>query len=82
MYAAELAPETTTTTTTTTTATRPRTTDDTTTGRETATVYRQAPEPADVIDAWARHVGASNGFGDAATGDTPTTYVLPYWKSR
>jgi hypothetical protein len=76
MYAAELAPD------TTTTATRTRTTVDTTTDRGTAAVYRQAPDRADVIDAWARHVAASNGFGDATTGDTPPTYVLPYWKSR
>lgn len=81
MYATEFAPETT-TITTTTTSTRPRTTGRTTTDRETATVYRQAPTPGDVIDAWARHAGASNGFGGAVTGDTSTTYVLPYWKSR
>jgi len=71
MYAAEFAPKTAPTTTT-----RPRTTG------ETAIVYRQAPETGDVIDAWARHAGASNGFGEAVTGDTSTTFVLPYWKSR
>jgi len=77
MYAAEFAPKTAPTTTT-----RPRTTGETAIGRETAIVYRQAPETGDVIDAWARHAGASNGFGEAVTGDTSTTFVLPYWKSR
>jgi len=74
MYAVKLSPE--------TADSCPRASTHVTPDHDTATVYRQAPKPGDVIDAWARHVGASNGFGDAAIGDTPCPYVMPYWKSR
>jgi hypothetical protein len=74
MYAVEFAPETATS--------HPGTAVPTTTGRDTASDRHQTPTPGDVIDAWARHVGASNGFGDAATGDGQRPFVLPYWKSR
>lgn len=74
MHAVELSPE--------TDARRPRNTAHETTGRDAAAGARKAPKLGDVIDAWARHAGASNGFGDAVIGDGRRAYVLPHWKSR
>jgi len=82
MHATKIAPQTTTSATTSnaTATTRRHRAAGTITG--TAAVYRPEPTPAHKIDAWARHACASNGFGGAGTEETPTSFVLPYWKSR